>query len=54
MTVPEVVTDVLAWADTLITVIIQAWRTPAGDRVHLSMTSTVSGPVGTVELNQLP
>jgi hypothetical protein len=50
MTVPEVASEVLAWADTLTTVTVQAWRTPAGDRVHLSMASTLSGPAGTVEL----
>jgi hypothetical protein len=50
MTVPEVATEVLAWADTLTTVTVQAWRTPTGDRVHLSMTSTLSGPAGPVEL----
>ncbi len=50
MTVPKVATEVLAWADTLTTVTIQAWRPPAGDRVHLSMASTLSGPTTTVEL----
>jgi hypothetical protein len=50
MTVPEVAAEVLAWADTLTTVTVQAWRTPTGHRVHLSMTSTLSGPAGTVEL----
>jgi hypothetical protein len=50
MTVPEVATEVLAWADTLTMVTVQAWRPHAGDRVHLSMASTLSGPAGTVEL----
>jgi hypothetical protein len=50
LTVPEVAAEVLAWADTLTTVTVQAWRPPAGDRVHLSMASTLSGPAGTVEL----
>jgi hypothetical protein len=50
MTVPEVASEVLAWADTLTTVTVQAWRTPTGDRVYLSMTSTLCGPAGTVEL----
>jgi hypothetical protein len=51
MTVPKIATEVLAWADTLTTVTVQAWRPPAGDRVHLSMASTLSGPAGTVELS---
>jgi hypothetical protein len=50
LTVPEVAAEVLAWADTLTTVTVQAWRPPAGERVHLSMASALSGPAGTVEL----
>jgi hypothetical protein len=50
MTVPEVATEVLAWADTLTTVTVQTWRPPTGARVHLSMASTLSGPAATVEL----
>jgi hypothetical protein len=50
LTLPEVAAELLAWADTLATVTVQAWRPPSGDRVHLSMTSTLSGPTGTVEL----
>jgi hypothetical protein len=50
MTVPEVASEVLAWADTLTTVTVQAWRPPTGDRVHLSMASALSGPAGTVDL----
>ena len=50
MTVPEVASEVLAWADTLTTVTVQAWRPPTGDRVHLSMASTLNGAAGTVEL----
>jgi hypothetical protein len=50
LTMPEVATELLAWADTLTTVTVQAWRPPSGDRVHLSMVSTLCGPTGTVEL----
>jgi hypothetical protein len=50
MTVPEVATEVLAWADTLTTVTVQAWLPAAGHRVHLSMASTLNGAAGTVEL----
>jgi hypothetical protein len=28
----------LAWADTLTEITIEAWRTPAGDYIHLSLT----------------
>jgi hypothetical protein len=50
MAVPGIASEVLGWADTLTTVTVQAWRPPTGDRVHLSMASTLSGPAGTVEL----
>jgi hypothetical protein len=50
-TVSKVAADQLAWADTLTTVTVQAWRSPSGDRVHLSITSTLTGPAGTVELD---
>ncbi len=50
MTVPEVATEVLAWADTLTTVTVQAWRPPTSHRVHLSMANALGGPAGTVEL----
>jgi hypothetical protein len=50
LTVPEVATEVLTWADTLTTITVQAWRTPTGDRVHLSMASALDGPAGTVDL----
>ena len=33
----------LAWADTLIQVTAQAWRVPAGDSVHLSVTGLLAG-----------
>jgi hypothetical protein len=57
-TVPRVAADLLAWADTLsadtlstVTVTVGAWRTPAGDRVHLSIASTLTGPAGAVALD---
>ncbi|MBV8542163.1 MAG: hypothetical protein JO063_13980 [Pseudonocardiales bacterium] len=50
LTVPSIAAELLAWADTLPTVTAQAWRPPCGDRVHLSMASTLNGPAGTVEL----
>jgi len=46
-----VAADLLAWADTLTTVTVQAWRPPSGDRVHLSIASTLTGPAGAVELD---
>lgn len=50
-TVLTVARDSLAWADTLTTVTVEAWRIPAGDRMHLSIASTLTGPAGTVELD---
>jgi hypothetical protein len=41
----------LAWVDSLPAVTVEAWRVPAGDRVQLSIASTLSDPVGTVELD---
>ncbi|MBV8995217.1 MAG: hypothetical protein JO287_16305 [Pseudonocardiales bacterium] len=49
--VPTVARDLLAWADTVPTVTVQAWRVLAGDRVHLSIASTLTGPTGAVELD---
>ena len=46
-----VAVELLAWAETLTTVTVGAWRPPAGDRVHLSLASTLTGPVGTVNLD---
>jgi hypothetical protein len=50
-TVPKVAADLLTWADTLSTITVQAWRPPEGERVHLSITSTLTGPTGTIELD---
>jgi hypothetical protein len=44
-TVPSIATELLAWADTLTTITVQAWRPPTGNRVHLSMLSTLAGSV---------
>jgi hypothetical protein len=49
-TLPGLASDVLAWAGTLTTVTITAWRPPEGDRVHLCLTSTLTGPGGAVAL----
>ncbi|MGH3772096.1 MAG: hypothetical protein ACRDRW_11990 [Pseudonocardiaceae bacterium] len=50
LTVPGIAAELLTWADTLTTVTVQAWRPPCGDRVHLSMASSLSDPADTVEL----
>jgi hypothetical protein len=50
LTVPRVVAELLAWADTLITVTVEVWRPPAGASVQLSIASTLTGPAGTVAL----
>ncbi len=50
-TVAALAGELLIWADTLTTLTVQAWRTPQGDQVHLSIASTLTGPAGTVELH---
>ncbi|MBV9444678.1 MAG: hypothetical protein JO345_02085 [Streptosporangiaceae bacterium] len=50
LSVPSIAAELLTWADTVTTVTAQAWRPPTGNRVHLSMASTLSGPAGPVEL----
>jgi hypothetical protein len=34
---PQIVTGLLAWADTLTDLTTEAWRVPSGDTVHLSV-----------------
>lgn len=50
-TVPTIAADLLAWADTLNVVTVEAWRPPHSDRVHLSITSTLTSPASAVELD---
>jgi hypothetical protein len=50
-TVATVVRDLLAWADIPAAVTAEAWRVPAGDRVHLSIASTLTGPTGTIKVD---
>jgi hypothetical protein len=50
-TLPAVARDLLAWADTVAAVTAQAWRVPTGDRVHLSIASTLTGSAGSIELD---
>lgn len=49
-TVPKVAAELLAWADTLSTATSTAWRTLDGQSVHLSITSTLTGPIDAVAL----
>jgi hypothetical protein len=42
---PELATGLLAWADTLTEVTVEAWRVPQGDSVHLSVIGRLSGGV---------
>ena len=49
-TLSGIATDLLVWVDSLTTVTVQAWRPPHGERVHLSITSTLTSPMNTVEL----
>jgi hypothetical protein len=50
-TLPTLAGELLAWAGTLTTVTVTAWRVPHGKRVHLSLVSTLSGPPPTIELD---
>jgi hypothetical protein len=50
-TLPTVARDLLDWANTLTTVTVTAWRVPHGERVHLSLASTLSGPPHIIELD---
>jgi hypothetical protein len=49
-TLPGIAADLLAWADTLRAVTVEAWRPPERDRVHLSIRSTLTGSTGAIEL----
>jgi hypothetical protein len=40
----------LAWAHTLSTVSLLAWRPPTGSSIHLDLSATLTGPAGSVEL----
>ncbi len=42
---PQIATGLLAWADTLTEVTIEAWRVPSGDTVHLSVIGRLPGGV---------
>jgi hypothetical protein len=51
-TVARVAGDLLAWADTVTTVVVQAWRPPyGGSSVHLAIASTLTGPANAVKLD---
>jgi hypothetical protein len=50
-TVPGVAGELLAWVTTLSAARVTAWRPPDSHRVHLSLTSTLTSPTGTVELH---
>jgi hypothetical protein len=49
-TVPGIAADLLAWADTVSVGTVEAWRPPERDHVHLSLLSTLTGPIGAIEL----
>jgi hypothetical protein len=49
-TVSGVAGDLIAWADTLSLVTVEAWRSPERNRVHLSIQGTLTGSAGAVEL----
>jgi hypothetical protein len=49
-TVPQLAAALLTWIDTLPVITVTAWRPPESDRVHLSLTSTLTAPAGAVML----
>jgi hypothetical protein len=49
-TVPGITGDLIAWADTLSVVTVEAWWPSARERVHLSILGILTGSVGTVEV----
>jgi hypothetical protein len=49
-TVSGVAGDLMAWADTLSLITVEAWRPPERNRVHLSIQGTLTGSAGAVEL----
>ena len=51
---PQIATELLAWADTLNEVIIDAWRVPRGDSVHLSVISQLAEDVTIRVYGSLP
>ena len=44
-TPPQIASGLLAWADTLTDVTVEAWRVPGGDCVHLSGIGCLPGEV---------
>jgi hypothetical protein len=51
LTVAGIAAELLIWADTLGAVTIEVWRVAQGERVQLSITSTLPSPTGGVELD---
>jgi hypothetical protein len=49
-TVPDVAGELLAWIESLAAITVTAWRPPESERVHLSLASTLTAPVGAVAL----
>jgi hypothetical protein len=44
-TPPQIASGLLAWADTLTDVTVEAWRVPSGNSVHLSVIGCRPGEV---------
>ena len=42
---PQIASALLAWADTLTGVTVEAWRVPSGDSVHLSVIGQLPGGI---------
>ena len=52
--VPEVASALLAWAESLTDVTAEAWRTPEGDSLHLSITGHLPAGVSLRVYGYLP
>jgi hypothetical protein len=51
VTVAGIAAELMIWADTLGAVTIEVWRVAQGERVQLSITSTLPSPAGGLELD---
>ena len=53
-TPPQITSALLAWADTLTEVTVEAWRVPNGDSVHLSVLARLPGGVSIQVYGAMP
>ena len=43
---PQIAAALLAWADTLTEITVEAWRVPSGDYVYLSLIGQLTADIG--------